>query len=81
LQRNGSELEFYIQICPTSIVNNWAKEISKWLGERLEGTILAITCPRREDVIDQISKFCSQVRNAEIHFILVNITQRASSLS
>ena len=65
------------QICPTSIVSNWAKEINKWLGERLEGVVLAVTCPKREEVIDRISQFCSQVRTTTWHFLHNNCFQEA----
>ena len=56
------EFCFAFQICPTSIVSNWGKEIKKWLGDRLEGYVVEVNCSKREEVIDRISRFCSQVR-------------------
>ncbi|KAJ1485931.1 P-loop containing nucleoside triphosphate hydrolase protein [Baffinella frigidus] len=45
-------------ICPTSLVKNWANEITKWLGDRLEGGVIALCNCSREDVIEGINKFC-----------------------
>lgn len=45
-------------ICPTSLVKNWANEITKWLGDRLQGGVIALSECSREDVIDGINKFC-----------------------
>jgi SNF2 family DNA or RNA helicase len=50
-----------LQVCPTSIVNNWGKEIHKWLGERLEGCVLTLACTKREEIVENLSRFCNQV--------------------
>ncbi|EKX48582.1 hypothetical protein GUITHDRAFT_68686, partial [Guillardia theta CCMP2712] len=44
-------------ICPTSLVKNWANEITKWLGDRLDGGVLALSESAREDVIDAINRY------------------------
>ena len=37
-------------VCPTSLVKNWAAEIIKWLGDRLDGGVIAISESSREKV-------------------------------
>ena len=44
-------------VCPTSLVKNWAAEITKWLGDRLEGGVLALSETSRECVIQALCKF------------------------
>ena len=44
-------------ICPTSLVKNWAAEITKWLGDRLEGGVLALSESSRENVIEALHQY------------------------
>jgi superfamily II DNA or RNA helicase len=45
-------------VCPTSLVNNWAKEISKWVGKRVKP--LAMAEVSREQAIMDIATFLSE---------------------
>lgn len=47
-------------ICPTSLVKNWAAEITKWLGDRLEGGVVALSESSRENVIEALNKYTMQ---------------------
>ena len=47
-------------ICPTSLVKNWAAEIIKWLGDRLEGGVLALSESSRENVIEALNQYTMQ---------------------
>lgn len=36
---------------------NWAAEITKWLGDRLEGGVLALSESSRENVIEALNQY------------------------
>jgi SNF2 family DNA or RNA helicase len=44
-----------IVVCPTSLVNNWAAEIKKWLGERIRP--LALAEVSRDEAVRDITAF------------------------
>jgi len=46
-----------IVVCPTSLVNNWAAEIKKWLGERIRP--LALAEVSRDEAVRDITAFLS----------------------
>ncbi len=43
--------------CVGAWEQNWAAEITKWLGDRLEGGVLALSESSRENVIEALNQY------------------------
>nr|CAD2127929.1 unnamed protein product [Meloidogyne enterolobii] len=63
LLRQGPEAKPTINrciiVCPSSLVKNWDKEISKWLHGRVNS--LPIDSGKREEIINSLKQFMSQI--------------------
>jgi hypothetical protein len=44
-------------VCVGAWEQNWAAEITKWLGDRLEGGVLALSESSRENVIEALNQY------------------------
>ena len=44
-------------MCVGAWEQNWAAEITKWLGDRLEGGVLALSESSRENVIEALNQY------------------------
>ena len=62
-QRQGPEAKPTINrciiVCPSSLVKNWDKEISKWLHGRVNS--LPIDSGKRDEIIASLKQFMSQI--------------------
>ena len=47
-------------VCLGVCEQNWAAEITKWLGDRLDGGVLALSESSRENVIEALNKYTMQ---------------------
>ena len=57
---NECILNVLVCLCAACCTQNWAAEITKWLGDRLEGGVLALSESSRENVIEALNKYTMQ---------------------
>lgn len=63
-ERGKPTVKNAIVVCPTSLVSNWAKEIKKWLGSRIE--CVAVTKAGPQHIMQAIGDYLSRYTKANV---------------
>jgi ribose 1,5-bisphosphokinase PhnN len=72
VQAQGLHLVWTARNLARSLTTCFAQEISKWLGDRLDGGVLALSESSRENVVEALCKYTRQVS--------INLQVRANAL-